>query len=708
MDAFAPCPGGLDKKVKFCCPDLVKELDKIERFIEGEQRVAALEYIAKLDAKFQSRACILALKSGIEAELGQEENAQETLRKFLAEHPKNPAALAQSAEIEALRENVRPAVDHLQQALEVCEKTMPGRVYDAIGVLVHQLLRAGHLPAARAHLYLQLRLDPQDENPRQVLLALNRETSLGVWQKDDPRFVEPPAGAPYEAALDRALETGSRGRWRAAAKAIVELIAQYGDVPVFWANLATLRAYLADEGAAGAAWRRFASLDVPLDDAVEAEARAQTLTADTVDTVDIVRTTYPVADFDLLNAQLLSDKRVTRAQVDPRTLGREGEPPPRLVCFLLDRPLPATGVGLSIDDAPNIAGELLLYGRETDREARLEVVGARSELDGARSVLAEVTGTLVGTPSKEEAIGQVPKEERALSWQWRLPDDTPLADRHSLIVAKREQVLEQHWPELPSRFLDGKTPRQAAAEPKFRVALLATILRLEWLGQQQRWTFDFNRLRSLLGLPLPTPIDNAKTDFALLPLVRLARVQPETLTDEQLVTLYARAASTRYDAATRLLGPELIRRPSLDAKVDKAQVYGALALASHDTSQALEQLAKAAEWDLARGQSPAAWYLQELSIRITRMEADGIQRALDKLRGHMTEPGVNTAVYQILAEAGLIDPGQLRGGARAPRGETVNVSAAGTRPAPASSGLWTPDGGAPAAEEKKSSLWLPE
>ena len=28
LDPYAPCPGGTGKKIKFCCPDLVGDLEK--------------------------------------------------------------------------------------------------------------------------------------------------------------------------------------------------------------------------------------------------------------------------------------------------------------------------------------------------------------------------------------------------------------------------------------------------------------------------------------------------------------------------------------------------------------------------------------------------------------------------------------------------------------------------------------------------------
>ena len=43
IDSYAPCPGGTGKKIKFCCSDLVGDLEQLDRLIEGDQITAALD-----------------------------------------------------------------------------------------------------------------------------------------------------------------------------------------------------------------------------------------------------------------------------------------------------------------------------------------------------------------------------------------------------------------------------------------------------------------------------------------------------------------------------------------------------------------------------------------------------------------------------------------------------------------------------------------
>ena len=69
------------------------------------------------------------------------------------------------------------------------------------------------------------------------------------------------------------------------------------------------RGWLADEAGAVDALRRYAALEVPLDDAVEAEAKAQVLDPEPPDLIDDVRVTFPIGDLERLSTGLAADRR---------------------------------------------------------------------------------------------------------------------------------------------------------------------------------------------------------------------------------------------------------------------------------------------------------------------------------------------------------------------------------------------------------------
>src|SRR5207244_10104753 len=101
-----------------------------------------------------------------------------------------------------------------------------------------------------------------------------------------------------------------RGAWLRAERLLTTLAERAGDAPALWHNLAVLRSWLAQEEESAAAWRRYASLDVPLDDAVEAEAAALELDAlPACEPLEVLRLTYPIRDMERVIATAPTDKR---------------------------------------------------------------------------------------------------------------------------------------------------------------------------------------------------------------------------------------------------------------------------------------------------------------------------------------------------------------------------------------------------------------
>ena len=152
IDPYAACPGGTGKKIKFCCPDLVGELEKLQKLLDAEQRVAALELIQSLETKYPDRACLLSVKAMLHAQLGDQAKADATLSSFMDKYPDNPVALAEAATLKATQEGGAVAIAPLQQALAASDTQLAHQVYDALGVVAMALLSAGSLGAGLAGL----------------------------------------------------------------------------------------------------------------------------------------------------------------------------------------------------------------------------------------------------------------------------------------------------------------------------------------------------------------------------------------------------------------------------------------------------------------------------------------------------------------------------------------------------------------------------
>jgi len=190
--------------------------------------------------------------------------------------------------------------------------------------------------------------------------------------------------------------------------------------------------------------------------------------------------------------------------------------------------------------------------------------------------------------------------------------------------------------------------------------------------------------------------------------VRLGRVDVKKLSDEMLVDLYRRADHYRHIAALRKLAQEVISRPALDGQLDKAEVYGMLAQIEPDAEQAFGYLDRAREAAEAAGKSTASWDLAELAMRITRGDIAEADRLLHHIRDqHIREPGVAQALFEILAEAGIIGPdGKPTMPPAAAQQEGPGLVVPGGAAEPGK--LWTPDSDEPKPGGKKSALWTPD
>jgi hypothetical protein len=372
--------------------------------------------------------------------------------------------------------------------------------------------------------------------------------------------------------------------------------------------------------------------------------------------------------------------------------------------MLLDRPQLDSGAGVVAEDVPKVVCELRIFGRQTDREARVELEARQGEeLDRAGKLLAEIAGDTLGAPGEAEVVDGEAPVSAILSAKHYLPPDTPPETQQELAATFARTAILERWTNYPLQLLDGKTPREAAADEKYRVRLLAAILLLEDMAARHMRGFDFNELRSSLGLPTAGPIDPSSVDLTTLPLTRLARLEFDKLADDDLLSVYTHAMLTRYRPAMVKAATEVIGRASLAGRVDIAEAFGVLADNATNADEAISYYGRAAEEATRAGTSPAQWLLAEVPLRLMRGDVAEFERLIRVLTTkHAAEPGVREALMRIMYSLGLVGPD-----GRPTQAAPELAAAAAPRPgaAAADPGIWTPGG--ETAQEGKSGLWLP-
>ena len=711
INPYSPCPCGSGKKLKFCCGDLATEIEKVYQMIQGDQPKGALKHVEQLLAKKPQQGSLLDLKASIELSLHDFDSAAASIEQFLKAHPDSAAAHAQKAILASVTENGSAGIDPLQDALELLQKDMPLRVLEAIGAVGQALLVEGRLIAARGHLLLYAGIAPEDDNRGlELLMRMNLQAGLPLLLREYLSLSACPVGVPWEQAYGEALSHAARGLWRKAAGVLIAAIKKFGMEPEMVYSLALLQGWLGNTDAFVAGMHKYALMDVPLDDAVEAEALAQLIDTNTDEpSIETVRLSYSITDEDRLEDILIKNSRLEDYQLDPASQDSDQELRPRSSHILLDRETPQTGDGITAEEIPHVVGFLSLYGKRTDREARLEITADRGEgIDDVEQAVAAVFSDALGELEDTEIVREKPISEEALSWRWRMPDDTPLDQRRDLLAGQRRHAILDRWTKAPRGALTGKTPLEASSGESLRVPLLASVLILEQSTNDPDELAVFEELRTELHLPQAERIGPDDVDLQTIPLGRVPRLNLSAVPVEELLKLQERAVLVGANLATLQISIELVEREDLPEEVDLAPAYRRLIRLLPDPQQVGPWIEKARAWSKSREQSESSWALLELETAIQLGDGQYVQRTLNELRDrHMTEPGVAEETYRLLFAAGLIDPNQMVSQAAPGTAEPIGAAASSSE----GPGIWTPGSDSPtsstSSEDDKPAIWTP-
>ncbi len=176
---------------------------------------------------------------------------------------------------------------------------------------------------------------------------------------------------------------------------------------------------------------------------------------------------------------------------------------PRCGFTILDRPMPETAAGLTLETAPRGLGQVWLFGKQTTAEGRLELIVWRDERLPKMPPDLERSGWRRGG-NKRPRGG--PVERRAIGARINdrllLPRDATFEQRSEMEHAALRRARLEETSRTPLKLLGGRTPEQAAADPPAAFPLLAFVLVMESTANLSRTVFDFNDLRRRWGLPV--------------------------------------------------------------------------------------------------------------------------------------------------------------------------------------------------------------
>jgi len=722
VDLYQQCPCGSGKKLKFCCgADIAHELESIQRALDGEQRVAALDLVQRAVATKGTRPALLMIQIELAVNNHNFEAAETAVRELVRQRPKDPAAVAIKSSVLAAKGDVRAAVDTLHDALELIpDKTpIPAGVAQAFQQLGALFVERGAILPGIAHFAAASQiLGHQNTDLLSVLQRINSARDIPLAAKEMPPLAKAPDGVDWKATFESAVQLAERALWRKARNQFRIMAEGLSFEPSILKNLAITQTMLGDPKATAAAWRVYARLpNLPLDEAVEAEVQAQLADPVEPEMVATVTLRYPIKNIDACMEHLLSDRRCFNTPIDTANWDAEDGPPPKAVFMLLDRPLPVSAPDIVLADVPRLLGHLFVFGRQTDRPALLEVECDRDEdFEKRKSTLLEVAGEYLDAPLPEEVTDERAASSAAMSQGVIFPRDVPPAKQELLATELRHDLMVKRWIRVPLPECGGKSAAEAAQDPRQKIPLLAAILLTESALQQHGLDFNANAAREQLGLPRSEMIEiGPDHSIDKLPILRMSRVRPDTLSDLDLGRLIQRAVSRGLRLMQRRLSLEAVGRQSPESAGLALAACEVLTTISRETEEAMSWIEKGRQIAAAHNLPVGRLKVLELEMRLMRGEYEvfaGLLKGLLENEARQ-DRDVGMLLYSTMMRLGLVTQ-EGKFVIPMPKSRTSPLGPAEGGGA-AAGGLWTPGAPAaptaapasPAAAAGKSKLWLP-
>lgn len=717
VDPYAISPCGTNKKIKFYCPELIPDIEKIERMIVGQQRVACLEHLRRMSEKYPDHSIPMFYEGLVRLEMGELAGFQKVADRFREKHPDNPVAHGFHAIAKAIEQDLAGATEALQDALEQEADVTHTLVLQAMDMVAGETLRNG-LPMAAKALFMQLARLATDSEIQESAAAmvgrLNRSTELPSLLKLPLAVEECPSDFPNQTAFQQALADLRLGRWRKARQQFEELRKSAPRNVAILRNLATLSLMLGDNPAAITYLHGYAvaAERSDFDSAVEAEALARFLDQDSPQMVERTKSIIEIADLEGFLEKLRLDNRVLVRPMTPEMMtqmrdylqqtwvGEKGEEtlvPPRLLAALFDRPALDPEQEITPESIPHWISEVLVFGKESDREARVEF---RNDGFGSSEPVERLMLEVGGETLKADTLAQKQDEVHFLAVlfheEYNFPESvSPAKRREVLAELRRRRILEQ-WAATPIVELEGKSPREVAGDSNYRLRLAAALVQLEVEAEGNEWDLDFESIRAELKLPgLISPFDPLVDESFSRP--RLSRVDATTMDDKKLAIYFHFAILYSIRSAVRKFAQEILRRDE-NTETDRLIVYAELCRYATDTDEAIEYNRLAQE-EAKKDERPLGRLkVVEFSLRARTRDIEAMQRLITEIsQNHAHEPGVAEAFSQLLEQMG-IGQGQAPPQAAPAQGAEGGIWSPGAAPQPTA---------APEGESKQGGLWLP-
>ncbi len=718
LDSHSLCPCGSGKEIRFCCSDMLKEYQQLETSLAGGQFAAALSMIEKLEKEHPNNAALISAKCLILRETGRFEE-------FIAEaesfYKANPDKLKAIAEYIIARTIGGDTAEALSVLIDGIEKNEPGKIDGALlfplTMIASQLLEQGQIYTAVALAKLSQSFNPKSRESAALLAQIYRRKDIPLIEKDLTFDPAAPEDFPFrDKYADAALRLAT-GHWKEAKAILEELLSCAGQWPNLYRSLGLVNFWLGNTDAAAEAMKNFAaSPRIPFDDAVDALASAMLTRRGQSDDLDVVQVIRTIPNPDKALETLLSAPRLVSMPFDARMYGNAERPAPSHAFRAVDRPFPAPGEALTLENTPLLLGTFLFFGKQTDRDARIEIQVFEQNKNELMAFLSETLGDELGPEVETNLLTKLPWLFKKLDPEFQIKESAgvPQESVEKLYRGYFETTFAEEWLAHPNDCLEGETPAAYAQRPESSRVLAALVQTVAFQADPQFSEGLARALRSRLGVPQPEPITPPEGDdsavlgfFQRIPIWRWHRVDVSGVSAPAAGQLLRVASLFGEEEVMARLSDRILSLPAekenAEARYLAYEVRIAKAEATEGPAKALELIADGKRAAQEAGISDAALSLREAAMQLALGRVHEFQRLISYVaREHRDEPEAMAELQMMMINLGLINPDGT------PRAAGSPAAAAAPSAAPANdSKLWTPDSDSPSGSGG-SKLWTPD
>jgi hypothetical protein len=704
--------------------ELQEEIAKISHLMELHQFPIALSRIESAEAKFPNRSELMALRLRVLRMSDHTQESVELAKRFFDKNPNDTIAIAEYILSLASIGNTKLAINSLIDYCERNNDAIGSYLIRTIADFAYFLLVQGNVQSASGLANCLLAYDFVHERAKEIIQTLHAIAEVPLVIRELAFEYNCPDNFSGKKDFEHVGQLVAQLRWKEARKELQAMTNLQNQWYGILHNIAVLNLWLLDLEAANDTLKLYtAHPDLEPEDAADVEALRiaihPTLAGEPATSLHIE---YRISDHNAALEKLLSSNITRPIKVSPQQFTERGHVPPKGAFLILDKPAPPADTALNIDNVPIIIASCALFGKETDRDARIEVVGVpEDEAKFAEAILKRILGDLLITDlSRTQVLQATSRLTKNINPRFALSAQQN-ADIKSIFKLTEDYYLNNFvpkWINITFASLDNKTPEEAAKDPALRIKLLGLINLLQMSIAQDfgsPGTKMINELRKRLGYNLLEPISlegkSNEEQLAILdttPVWRWFQFDVTKLAAEPLkyATYFLNNMLGDIHAA-RKFAQEIINRPygtfdnnirsvAYDVLISRAQAEGEIEIA-------LQLIDKAKNESIAAHSIDAYWYMHEIPIRLMSGQPSHAKDAIEHIiKNYKDNEQIMSQLYTLLNSLGILrQDGQVDPNQNAQQTPQNN----NTKPA----GLWTPDNqNNPPQSENSQKLWVPD